>query len=73
MKTFSTSKMNISKNHHNIAIIAVPLDAMEHCIIDLSGKTWKTLKGAILAVDGVTHVRACKRTTDLGNGRRKPT
>jgi hypothetical protein len=54
------------ENHRNIAIIAVPLDAMEHCIINLSGKTWKTLKDDILAVDGVTHVHACKRTTDLG-------
>jgi hypothetical protein len=54
------------ENHRNIAIVAVPLDAMEHCIIDLSGKTSKTLKAAILAVDGVTHVHACKRITDLG-------
>jgi hypothetical protein len=35
------------ENHRNIAIVTVPLDAMEHCIIDLSGKTWKTLKDAI--------------------------
>ena len=54
------------ENHRNIAIVAVPLAAMEHCITDLDGKTWNTLKDAILAVDGVTHVHACKRTTDLG-------
>jgi hypothetical protein len=54
------------ENHRNIAIVAVPLAAMEHCITDHDGKTWKTLKEAILAVEGITHVHACKRTTDLG-------
>jgi hypothetical protein len=54
------------ENHRNIAIVAVPLDAMEHCITDLNGKIWNTLKDAILAVDGVMHDHACKRTTDLG-------
>jgi hypothetical protein len=39
---------------------------MEHCITDRDGKTWNTLKDAILAVNGVTHVHACKRTLDLG-------
>jgi hypothetical protein len=38
------------ENHRNIAIVAVPLAAMEHCITDHHGKTWKTLKEAILAV-----------------------
>jgi hypothetical protein len=54
------------KNHRNIAIVAVPSAAMAHCITDHEGKTWKTLKDEILAVDGLTHVHACKRTTDLG-------
>jgi hypothetical protein len=54
------------ENHRNIAIVAVPLAAMEHCITDHNGRTWNTLKDAILAVDGVTHVHGCKRTTDLG-------
>jgi hypothetical protein len=52
--------------HRNIAIVAIPVHAMYHAITDQSGKTWKTLKDAILAVDGVTHVHACKRTHDLG-------
>jgi hypothetical protein len=38
---------------------------MEHCITDLNGKTWKTLQDAIVAVKGVIHVYACKRTLDL--------
>jgi hypothetical protein len=54
------------ENHRNIAIVAVPLDAMEHCIMDLSGKTWETLRETILAVNGVTHIHTCKHTTDLG-------
>jgi hypothetical protein len=54
------------ENHRNIAIVAVPLDAMEHCITDHNGSTWTTFKDAILAVEGVTHVHACKRTADLG-------
>jgi hypothetical protein len=52
--------------HRNIAIVAIPVHAMYHAITDQNGKTWKTLKAAILAVDGVTHVHACKRTHDLG-------
>jgi hypothetical protein len=52
--------------HRNIAIVAIPVHAMYHAITDQNGKTWKTLKDAILAVDGVTHVHACKRTHDLG-------
>jgi hypothetical protein len=39
---------------------------MHHAITDQNGKTWKTIKDAILAVEGVTHVHACKRTKDLG-------
>jgi hypothetical protein len=54
------------ENHRNIGIVAIPCEAMEHCITDLNGKTWKTLKDAILAVEGVSHVHACKRTLDLG-------
>jgi hypothetical protein len=54
------------ENHRNIAIVAIPSAAIAHCITDLDRKTWNTLKDAILAVDGVTHVHACKRTTDLG-------
>jgi hypothetical protein len=52
--------------HHNIAIVAIPAHAMHHAITDQDGKTWKTIKDAILAVDGVTHVHACKRTQELG-------
>jgi hypothetical protein len=55
------------ENHRNIAIVAVPHDAMAHCITDHNGLTsWNSLKDAILAVTGVTHVHACKRTADLG-------
>jgi hypothetical protein len=52
--------------HRNITIVAIPIHAMHHVITDQNGKTWKTLEDAILAVDGVTHVHACKRTHDLG-------
>jgi hypothetical protein len=44
----------------------MPHHAMHHAITDHKGKTWKTIKAAILAVDGVQHVHACKRTQDLG-------
>jgi hypothetical protein len=57
---------NYLENHRNNAVVAIPTHAMEHCITDLDGKTWNTLKAAILAVKGVTHVHACKRTLDLG-------
>jgi hypothetical protein len=50
------------ENHRNIAIVAIPYEAMEHCITDLNGKTWKTFQDAILAVEEVNHVHACKRT-----------
>jgi hypothetical protein len=39
---------------------------MEHCITDQNRHTWNTLEDAILAVEGITHVHGCKRTTDLG-------
>jgi hypothetical protein len=52
--------------HCNIAIVAIPVHAMHHAITDHNGKTWKTLKDVILAVNGVTHVHACERTRDLG-------
>jgi hypothetical protein len=37
------------ENHRNIAIVAVPLDVMEHTITDNNGHTWNTLKDVILA------------------------
>jgi hypothetical protein len=57
---------NYLETHRNIAIVAIPTQAMEHCITDLNGKNWNTLQDAILSVSGVTHVHACKRTLDLG-------
>jgi hypothetical protein len=57
---------NYLENHHNIVVNAIPTHAMEHCLTDRDGKTWNTLKDAILSVNGVTHVHACKRTLDLG-------
>jgi hypothetical protein len=54
------------ENHRNIAVVAIPTHVMEHCLTDRDGKTWNTLKDAILSVNGVTHVHACKRTLDLG-------
>jgi hypothetical protein len=52
--------------HRNIAIVAMPTYMMYHTNTDQNGKTWKTIKAAILAVDGVKHVHTCKRTQDLG-------
>jgi hypothetical protein len=54
------------EKHRNIAIVAISGKAMEHCITYLNGKTWKTFQDAILAVKGVNHVHACRRTLDLG-------
>jgi hypothetical protein len=58
---------NYLEIHRNIAVVTIPTRAMEHCRTDCDRKTCNTLKDAILSVNGVTHVHACKRTLDLGN------